>query len=220
MNKPAMMDWALRLLRLLNEKKFTSGRGGGFEVNIRTAQRTSLPCHLAVAWLLTRRSTPTRLISDYVITDKILKHLRDVPGVRPDRLRNPHFGKEHSKFLAGLKNRIFRMPDVYQMSRMRRSTWKKWQRSSSRWAAHQGREVISSFTDGREAVHRGAVQDPLPRRLLVPGGDARRNREEVPSRLHRRNSPHGADLGRSRSLSGRPCRTRRASGSRKRRRTA
>jgi predicted DNA-binding transcriptional regulator YafY len=51
MNKPAMMDWALRLLRLLNEKKVLTSRvvAEEFDVNIRTAQRyllylSDLPC--------------------------------------------------------------------------------------------------------------------------------------------------------------------------------
>ena len=41
MNKPAMMDWALRLLRLLNERKVLNSRmvAEEFDVNIRTAQR-------------------------------------------------------------------------------------------------------------------------------------------------------------------------------------
>ena len=51
MNKPAMMDWALRLLRLLNERKVLNSRivAEEFDVNIRTAQRyllylSDLPC--------------------------------------------------------------------------------------------------------------------------------------------------------------------------------
>jgi len=50
------------------------------------------------------------------------------------------------------------------------------------------------FKAVREAVHRGTLQDPLPRRFLVPGSDARRDHEEVPSRLHRRDPRHGAGL--------------------------
>src|SRR3990172_9319421 len=51
MTKPAMMDWALRLLRLLNERKVLTSRivADEFGGNIRTAQRyllylSHLPC--------------------------------------------------------------------------------------------------------------------------------------------------------------------------------
>jgi predicted DNA-binding transcriptional regulator YafY len=84
MNQPAMMDWALRLLRLLNEKKVLTSRvvAEEFDVNIRTAQRyllylSDLPCVVADE----EKHTYT-LTSDYVITDKILPS--EWPWCRPD----------------------------------------------------------------------------------------------------------------------------------------
>src|SRR5512141_1516721 len=74
MNKPAMMDWALRLLRLLNERKVLTSRivSEEFEVNIRTAQRylfflATLPCVV-----VDEEKHTYSLTSDYVISDKIL----------------------------------------------------------------------------------------------------------------------------------------------------
>ncbi|MHB8781879.1 MAG: helix-turn-helix transcriptional regulator [Desulfobacteria bacterium] len=117
MNKPAMMDWALRLLRLLNEKKVLTSRivEAEFNVNIRTAQRyllylSVLPCVVADE----EKHTYT-LTSDYVITDKILNTSEMALVCALIDYATHIFGKEHSKFLAGLKNRIFRMPDVYQI---------------------------------------------------------------------------------------------------------
>ena len=117
MNKPAMMDWALRLLRLLNEKKVLTSRivEAEFNVNIRTAQRyllylSDLPCVVADE----EKHTYT-LTSDYVITDKILNTSEMALVCALIDYATHIFGKEHSKFLAGLKNRIFRMPDVYQI---------------------------------------------------------------------------------------------------------
>src|SRR5512134_3840788 len=116
MNKPAMMDWALRLLRLLNEKKVLTSRvvAEEFDVNIRTAQRyllylSDLPCVVVDE----EKHTYT-LTSDYVITDKILNTSEMSLVCALIDYATHIFGKEHSKFLAGLKNRIFRMPDVYQ----------------------------------------------------------------------------------------------------------
>lgn len=117
MNKPAMMDWALRLLRLLNERKVLTSRvvAEEFEVNIRTAQRyllylSDLPCVVADE----EKHTYT-LTSDYVITDKILNTSEMALVCALIDYATHIFGKEHSKFLARLKNRIFRMPDVYQI---------------------------------------------------------------------------------------------------------
>ncbi|GAB4234289.1 MAG: hypothetical protein OHK0028_10390 [Deltaproteobacteria bacterium] len=117
MTKPAMMDWALRLLRLLNEKKVLTSRivAEEFNVNIRTAQRyllylSDLPC------VVTDEEKHTySLTSDYVITDKILNTSEMALVCALIDYATHIFGKEHSKFLAGLKNRIFRMPDVYQI---------------------------------------------------------------------------------------------------------
>ena len=117
MNKPAMMDWALRLLRLLNERKVLNSRivAEEFDVNIRTAQRyllylASLPCVVVDE----EKHTYT-LTSDYVITDKILNTSEMSLVCALIDYATHIFGKEHSKFLTGLKNRIFRMPDVYQI---------------------------------------------------------------------------------------------------------
>jgi hypothetical protein len=54
------------------------------------------------------------LTSDYVISDKILNTSEMALVCALIDYATHIFGKEHSKFLAGLKNRIFRMPDVYQ----------------------------------------------------------------------------------------------------------
>ncbi len=117
MNKPAMMDWALRLLRLLNEKKVLNSRivADAFEVNIRTAQRyllylADLPCVVVDE----EKHTYT-LTSDYVISDKILNASEMAMVCALIDYATHIFGPEHSKFLQGLKHRIFRMPDVYQI---------------------------------------------------------------------------------------------------------
>lgn len=117
MTKPKMMDWALRLLRLLNERKVLNSRivADEFEVNIRTAQRylfflATLPC------VVVDEETHTySLISDYVINEKILNTSEMALVCALVDYATHIFGAEQSKFLAGLKNRIFRMPDVYQI---------------------------------------------------------------------------------------------------------
>lgn len=117
MSKPAMMDWALRLLRLLNERKVLTSRivAEEFDVNIRTAQRyllylSALPCVVA-----DEKKHTYSLTSDYVISDKIL-NVSEMSLVCALIDYATHiFGPENSKFLVGLKNRIFRMPDVYQL---------------------------------------------------------------------------------------------------------
>jgi hypothetical protein len=55
------------------------------------------------------------LTSDYVITDKILNTSEMSLVCALIDYATHIFGAEHSHFLAGLKNRIFRMPDVYQI---------------------------------------------------------------------------------------------------------
>ena len=117
MNKPAMMDWALRLLRLLNERKVLTSRtvADSFEVNIRTAQRyllylSDLPCVVA-----DEEKHTYSLTSDYVINEKILNTSEMSLVCALIDYATHIFGTGHSKFLAGLKNRIFRMPDVYQI---------------------------------------------------------------------------------------------------------
>jgi hypothetical protein len=76
MNKPAMMDWALRLLRLLNERKVLNSRivAEEFDVNIRTAQRyllylSDLPCVVVDE----EKHTYT-LTSDYIIGSRFERH--------------------------------------------------------------------------------------------------------------------------------------------------
>jgi predicted DNA-binding transcriptional regulator YafY len=117
MNKPAMMDWALRLLQLLNEKKVLTSRivAEEFGVNVRTAQRYLL--HLSKLPCVTdgEEKHTYRLISDYVISDKILNAPEMAMVCALIDYATHIFGPEHSNFLQGLKHRIFRMPDVYQM---------------------------------------------------------------------------------------------------------
>jgi len=117
MNKPAMMDCALRLLRLLNERKVLTSRtvAEEFGVNIRTAQRyllylSTLPC------VITDEEKHTySLTSDYIVSDKIL-NVSEMSMVCALIDYATHiFGPENSRFLTGLKNKIFRMPDVYQI---------------------------------------------------------------------------------------------------------
>src|SRR3990172_11175657 len=117
MTKPAMMDWALRLLRLLNERRVLTSRivADEFGVNIRTAQRyllylSDLPC------VITDEEKHTySLTSDYIVSDKIL-NVSEMSMVCALIDYAVHiFGAEHSRFLTGLKNKIFRMPDVYQI---------------------------------------------------------------------------------------------------------
>jgi predicted DNA-binding transcriptional regulator YafY len=117
MTKPAMMDWALRLLRLLNERKVITSRivAEEFGVNIRTAQRyllylSDLPCVIVDE----ERHTYS-LTSDYVVSDKILNVTEMALVCALIDYATHIFGPEHSKFLVGLKSRIFRMPDIYQI---------------------------------------------------------------------------------------------------------
>jgi predicted DNA-binding transcriptional regulator YafY len=117
MNKPAMMDWALRLLRLLNEKKTLTSRivAEEFDVNIRTAQRYLLYLATLPCVVVDEEKHTYSLTSDYVISDKILNTSEMALVCALIDYATHIFGKEHSKFLMGLKNRIFRMPDVYQI---------------------------------------------------------------------------------------------------------
>ncbi len=117
MSKPAMMDWALRLLRLLNEKKVLTSRivAEEFEVSIRTAQRYLLYLGDLPCVVVDEEKHTYSLTSDYVINDKILNTSEMALVCALIDYATHIFGTEHSKFLAGLKNRIFRMPDVYQI---------------------------------------------------------------------------------------------------------
>jgi len=117
MTKPAMMDWALRLLRLLNERRVLTSRvvADEFGVTLRTAQRyllylSDLPCVITDE----KKHTYT-LTADYIVSDRIL-NVSEMSMVCALIDYAAHiFGAEHSRFLTGLKNRIFRMPDVYQI---------------------------------------------------------------------------------------------------------
>ncbi|MHB8782710.1 MAG: hypothetical protein ACYDAX_04725 [Desulfobacteria bacterium] len=135
MNKPAMMDWALRLLRLLNERKVLNSRivAEEFDVNIRTAQRyllylSDLPCVVVDE----EKHTYT-LTSDYVITDKILNTSEMALVCALIDYATHIFGKEHSKFLAGLKTGYSGSPTSTRSSRTMRSTWRRWPASNWRW---------------------------------------------------------------------------------------
>lgn len=117
MNKPAMMDCALRLLRLLNERKQITSRivAEEFGVNIRTAQRyllffADLPCVV-----VDEEKHTYSLTSDYVISEKILNASEMAMVCAMIDYAAHIFGPEDSKFLQGLKHRIFRMPEVYQI---------------------------------------------------------------------------------------------------------
>ena len=168
MNKPAMMDWALRLLRLLNERKVLTSRivAEEFDVNIRTAQRyllylSDLPCVVVDE----EKHTYT-LTSDYVITDKILNTSEMALVCALIDYATHIFGKEHSKFLAGLKNRIFRMPDVYQIVKDEAIDMEKVATVQMAAERHiKAREVISFLY--RRSGKRYTVE---PCRILYYGG--------------------------------------------------
>jgi len=117
MNKPAMMDCALRLLRMLNEKKVLNSRlvAEEFDVNIRTAQRyllylADLPCVV-----VDEGKHTYSLITDYVMNDKILKASEMAMVCAMIDYATHIFGPEDSSFLQELKHKIFRMPEVYQV---------------------------------------------------------------------------------------------------------
>jgi predicted DNA-binding transcriptional regulator YafY len=119
MNKPAMMDWALRLLRLLNERKVLTSRivADEFGVNIRTAQRYLR--HLAVLPCVSEGKGEMKntysLTTAHVMPDKILSVTETAMVCAMIDYATHIFGPEHSTFLASLKDRIFRRPDVYQV---------------------------------------------------------------------------------------------------------
>jgi predicted DNA-binding transcriptional regulator YafY len=168
MTKPAMMDWALRLLRLLNERKVLTSRvvAEEFGVTIRTAQRyllylSALPCVIADE----EKHTYT-LTSDYVVSDKIL-NVSEMSLVCALIDYAVHiFGPEHSKFLTSLKNRIFRMPDVYQIVSDEAIDMEKVAAVQLDLERHiKNREVISFYY--RKSGKRYTVE---PYRILYTGG--------------------------------------------------
>jgi hypothetical protein len=123
-----------------------------FNVNIRTAQRyllylSDLPC------VVTDEEKHTyTLTSDYVITDKILNTSEMALVCALIDYATHIFGTEHSKFLAGLKNRIFRMPDVYQIVKDEAIDMEKVAAVQLAAERHiKAREVISSYTGGPES---------------------------------------------------------------------
>jgi predicted DNA-binding transcriptional regulator YafY len=117
MTKPAMRDWALRLLRLLNERRVLTSRivAEEFGVALRTAQRyllvlSDLPCVIT-----DEKKHSYTMTADYIVSDGIL-NVSEMSMVCALIDYATHiFGAEHSRFLTGLKNRIFRMPGVYQI---------------------------------------------------------------------------------------------------------
>lgn len=168
MTKPAMMDWALRLLRLLNERKVLTSRvvAEEFGVNVRTAQRyllylSGLPCVVADE----EKHTYT-LTSDYVITDKILNTSEMALVCALIDYAVHIFGKEHSKFLAGLKNRIFRMPDVYQIVKDEAIDMGKVASVQQALEGHIKRKEVVSFTYAKK----GKRYTVEPYKILYHGG--------------------------------------------------
>lgn len=117
MNKPAMMDCALRLLRLLNERKVLTSAlvAEEFDVCIRTAQRYLLYLSALPCVSVDEEKHTYSLITDYVINDKILKASEMAMVCAMIDYATHIFGPEDSSFLQELKHKIFRMPEVYQV---------------------------------------------------------------------------------------------------------
>jgi len=112
-----MMDWALRLLRLLNERKVITSAvvREEFGVSLRTAQRylvylSGLPCVT-----VDEKTHTYSLVSDYLIRDEILdtKQLALLCALLD--YASHIFGPDHARFIGALKKRLFRTPDVYQL---------------------------------------------------------------------------------------------------------
>ncbi len=117
MNKPAMMDCALRLLRLLNERKSLTSAivAEEFDVCIRTAQRYLLYLAALPCVSVDEEKHTYSLISDYVINDKIYKASEMAMVCAMIDYATHIFGPKDSSFLQELKHKIFRMPEVYQV---------------------------------------------------------------------------------------------------------
>jgi len=115
---PTRMDWALRLLRLLNERRALTSRivADEFGVALRTARRhllhlSGLPCVITDG----KKHTYT-LTTDTIVGGRI-PNASEMSLVCALIDYAAHvFGPEHSRFLTGLKNRIFRMPGVYPIA--------------------------------------------------------------------------------------------------------
>jgi predicted DNA-binding transcriptional regulator YafY len=117
MNKPAMMDYALRLLRLLNERRELTSRvvAEEFDVDIRTAQRYLLHLSLLPCVVVDEKRHVYSLTSDYVFSDKILNASEMTMFIALVDYATHIFGAEHSKFLAGIKAQVLREPGVYRI---------------------------------------------------------------------------------------------------------
>jgi predicted DNA-binding transcriptional regulator YafY len=117
MNKPAMMDCALRLLRLLNERKVLTSAtvAEEFDVSIRTAQRYLLYLGALPCVSVDEEKHTYSLVTDYVINDKIYKASEMAMVCAVIDYATHIFGPKDSTFLQELKHKIFRMPEVYQV---------------------------------------------------------------------------------------------------------
>lgn len=117
MNKPAMMDCALRLLRLLNERKTLTSAlvAEEFDVCVRTAQRYLLYLAALPCVSVDEEKHAYSLITDYVINDKIYKASEMAMVCAMIDYATHIFGPKDSSFLQELKHKIFRMPEVYQV---------------------------------------------------------------------------------------------------------
>jgi predicted DNA-binding transcriptional regulator YafY len=116
MNKPAMMDCALRLLRLLNEEDaHLRARRGGVRRCVRTAQRYLLYLAALPCVSVDEEKHTYSLITDYVINDKIYKASEMAMVCAMIDYATHIFGPKDSSFLQELKHKIFRMPEVYQV---------------------------------------------------------------------------------------------------------
>lgn len=117
MTKPAMLDWALRLLRLLNERRRITSRvvADEFGVDIRTAQRYLLHLSTLPCVAVDEKEHVYSLTSDYVFDEKILG-AADLPlFIALVDYATHVFGPGHAKALVGIKNRVLRDPGVYRI---------------------------------------------------------------------------------------------------------
>jgi len=186
MTKPVMMDWALRLLRLLNERRVLTSRivADEFGVTLRTAQRyllvlSDLPCVITDE----KKHTYT-MTADYIVSDRILNVSEMSMVCALIDYATLIFGAEHSRFLAGLKNRIFRMPGVYQIVGDEAIDMDKVASTQLALERHiKGREIVSFSY--RKSGKRYTTE---PYKILYYGGNVRPtgNRyPEVPESVRR-----------------------------------
>jgi predicted DNA-binding transcriptional regulator YafY len=116
MNKPAMMEYALHLLRLLNERKRITSRvvADEFDVDIRTAQRYLLHLSALPCVVVDEATHSYSLASDY-FSDRILNSSEMTLFLALVDYATHIFGEDHSKFLAAVKNRVLREPGIYRI---------------------------------------------------------------------------------------------------------